>query len=96
MTAILCKFQKSFFFSLTDVDTLDSALSSSELHSQGTQSFLLVGGSNKRIFPQRTSKKDETLPYTMKDVDPDVTSCANVRCTAVGQTLWQILLCSLF
>ena len=41
--------------------------------------MLLVNGSNRRVIPvQRASKKEVSLPFTMKDVDPNVTSTTHV------------------
>ncbi|CAG5119251.1 unnamed protein product [Candidula unifasciata] len=61
-----------------DFDSLDSDFQSTQVHSQGTQSLLVLAESNKRVFSlQKTNKGDGTLPYTMKDVDPGVISCGN-------------------
>ncbi|KAK3758052.1 hypothetical protein RRG08_006630 [Elysia crispata] len=58
-----------------DFDALQPPSLSPDLHTRGTQSVLLVNGSNRRVIPvQRASKKEVSLPFTMKDVDPNVTS----------------------
>ncbi|GFS11048.1 cyclic AMP-responsive element-binding protein 3-like protein 3 [Elysia marginata] len=58
-----------------DFDALQPPSLSPDLHTKGTQSVLLVNGSNRRVIPvQRASKKDISLPFTVKDVDPHVTS----------------------
>lgn len=58
-----------------DFDALQTPSLSPDLHSRGTQSVLLVNGSNRRVIPvQRASKKDGSLPFTVKDIDPHVTS----------------------
>ncbi|KAH9491748.1 Cyclic AMP-responsive element-binding protein 3-like protein 3 [Bulinus truncatus] len=50
---------------------------SSDCQTKGTQSIYIVNGSNKRVIPiQRTSKKESSLPFTVKDIDPHVTSSA--------------------
>uniref|UniRef100_A0A2C9LTP9 BZIP domain-containing protein n=1 Tax=Biomphalaria glabrata TaxID=6526 RepID=A0A2C9LTP9_BIOGL len=49
--------------------------SSSDSQSKGTQSVYIVNGSNKRVIPiQKTSKKEGSLPFTVKDIDPHVSS----------------------
>ncbi|GFO46294.1 cyclic amp-responsive element-binding protein 3-like protein 3 [Plakobranchus ocellatus] len=58
-----------------DFEALQSATLQPDLHTRGTQSVLLVNSSNKRVIPvQRASKKETSLPFTMKDIDPHVTS----------------------
>jgi hypothetical protein len=59
-----------------DFDSLDSGLLSSDHQSRGTQSVLVLGV-NKRVFPNQGSKKDMTLPFTVKDVDDHNSSCVN-------------------
>ena len=67
------------FFPHSDFDVLQPAALSPDLHTKGTQSVLLVNGSNKRVIPvQRASKKEGSLPFTVKDVDPHVTSTTHV------------------
>ncbi|CAL1533284.1 unnamed protein product [Lymnaea stagnalis] len=61
-----------------DLEDPSSSSLSPENHTRGTQSVFIFNGSNKRVIPiQRTNKRDGALPFTLKDIDPDVSASTN-------------------
>lgn len=60
-----------------DLEDPSSSSLSSDNHTRGTQSVFIFNGS-KRVIPiQRTNKRDGALPFTLKDIDPDVSGSTN-------------------